>query len=83
MGMGKFHGLPCELFISPFTLRACSLSFFQSHFVDMLSEKPEDRRSVATATVRRSEGFAAKLARNGVGKKIVNRLLTPPPNFSP
>ena len=41
----------------------------------MLSEKSEDRRSVAGATVRRSEGFAANRAQNGVGKKIMNRLL--------
>ena len=55
-------------------LRACSVSFFQSHFDDILSEKPEDRRGVAVPTPRRSEGFVAKIAQNGVGKKILNRL---------
>ena len=40
-----------------------------------MSEKPEDRRNVAVPTLRRSEGFVAKIAQNGVGKKIMNRLL--------
>lgn len=55
--------------------RACLESFFQSHFSDILSEKSEGRRSVAKATLRRTEGFAAEMAQNGVGKKIMNRLL--------
>ncbi len=38
------------------------------------SEKPEDRRNVAVPTLRRSEGFAAKISRNGVGEKMMNRL---------
>ena len=33
------------------------------------SEKPEDRRGVVEPTLRRSEGMAANIAQNGVGRR--------------